>query len=327
MSLKGSWNHVWIWRATPPLADERDNLELSPGPFSTRAVYLQFCGCFCLPKAAAKLSVKTWLCTSSVRTLSLLWYMSHFIPYNSCTSPTLGLRGLELSITLVIIFMTGLQKPFSSAVPSAQGRGLLLKGYRCDRWEHGPSVWSTAPSGHRQNVCVCFTFVKLLLMSAGKVSPAGSFLLSIPSWLAFAMKELYPGESLLDQGERKGGPGHKVLPLTRVFPIPPLSTLRDGRRWQDQLHVLIKHWISVMEEGIIQADISGEEMWTSVLFLLQHLGGFCPSGDVITWSWAQPGKGLDGLSVMREHTGVCLHRELTGITLSQRGFADWDDHS
>lgn len=151
MSLKGSWNHVWIWGVTPPLADERDNLEPSPGPFSTRAVYLQSRGCFSLPKAAAKLAVKTWLCTSSVRMLSLLWYMSHFIPYNSCTSPTLGLRGLELSITLVIIFMTGLQWLFSSDCPVlAQGRGLLLKGYRCDRWECVKCSLDT----DRMSVCV-----------------------------------------------------------------------------------------------------------------------------------------------------------------------------
>lgn len=82
----------------PPLADEReDNLKPSPGPSSTKAVYLQSRGCFSLLRAAVELSITTRLCTSFIRTLSWFWYMSHFIPYNSCTSPTLGLRGLEFS--------------------------------------------------------------------------------------------------------------------------------------------------------------------------------------------------------------------------------------
>lgn len=215
---------------------ERDNLDLSPGPFSTGAVYLQSRGCFSLPRAAVELSVTTWLCTSFIRTLSVFWYMSHFIPYNSCTSPTLGLRGLAFSITLVIIFMTLLQYFFSSDMPSAQGTGLLLKGYRYDRWDCDSNVWCTALLGHRQNVCVCFTFVKLLLIPTGKASPAGSFLLSIPSLSALAMKQPCLGESLLGQGERnrepgqKGDPFHMCLPYTWIccFPLHPRQKMGGG---------------------------------------------------------------------------------------------------
>lgn len=32
MGLKGSWNHVWVWRVTPPLADERQPWT-EPWPF------------------------------------------------------------------------------------------------------------------------------------------------------------------------------------------------------------------------------------------------------------------------------------------------------
>ena len=131
-------------------------------------------------------------------------------------------------------------------MPSAQGTGLLLKGYRYDRWDCGSNVRCAAPFGHRQNVCVCFTFVKLLLISIGKASPAGSFLLSIPSLSALAMKEPRLGESLLGQGERNQGLGQKGDPfymfslyLNLLFPSS--FTLKDRRRWRDQLYVLIKY--------------------------------------------------------------------------------------
>lgn len=115
-------------------------------------------------------------------------------------------------------------------MPSAQGRGLLLKGYRYDRWDRGSNVWSAALFGHRQNVCVCFTFfLKFLLMPARKVSPAGSFVLSIASWLAFAMKEPYLGESLLEQEDLV----RKVIPFTCVFPVPEsaVSCFVHTERW------------------------------------------------------------------------------------------------
>lgn len=233
MGVKGSRNHVWIWRVTPPLADERETTLIWALALFPRE---QSRGCFSLPRAAVELSVTTWLCTSFIRTLSVFWYMSHFIPYNSCTSPTLGLRGLAFSITLVIIFMTLLQYFFSSDMPSAQGTGLLLKGYRYDRWDCDSNVWCTALLGHRQNVCVCFTFVKLLLIPTGKASPAGSFLLSIPSLSALAMKEPCLGESLLGQGERnrepgqKGDPFHMCFPYTWIccFPLHPRQKMGGG---------------------------------------------------------------------------------------------------
>lgn len=88
-----------------------------------------------------------------------------------------------------------------------------------------------------------------------------------------------------------------------------------------------------MEEGIIQPDITGEEMWTLVLLLLQLPGRFLslrgchPLVMSTGWEGCELKLGLNGLSVMREYTGLCLHREHTGLTLSQKGFADWNDHS
>lgn len=142
-------------------------------------------------------------------------------------------------------------------MPSAQGRALLLKGYRYDRWDRGSNVWSAAPFRHRQNVCVCFTFVKLLLMSAGKVSPAGSFLLSIPSWLAFAKKEPLSGRKPLGAGRKELRTWSKRWALGHVFSLhlsllfPPLSALRDGRRCHDQLHVLIKQDFSALSPSAL----------------------------------------------------------------------------
>lgn len=103
-------------------------------------------------------------------------------------------------------------------MPGAQGTGLLLKGYRYDRWDYGSNVPCAAAFGRRQNVCVRLTFVKLLLISIGKASPAGSFLLSIPSLWALVMEEPRLGESLLGQGERNQGPGQKGDPFYTCFP-------------------------------------------------------------------------------------------------------------
>lgn len=91
-----------------------------------------------------------------------------------------------------------------------------------------------------------------------------------------------------------------------------------------------------MEVGIIQPDITGEEMWTLVPLLLQlpvasgrflSLKGCHHLVMSAGWEGCELRTGLNGLSVMREYTGVCSHREHTGLTLRQKGFADWDDHS
>ena len=162
--------------------------------------------------------------------------MSYFIPDNSCTSPTLSLRGLEVSITSVIIFMTLLQQIFSSDIPSAEGTGLLSKGYRHDKCDRGSNVRCAVLFAHRQNACVCFTFVKFLLMSTGKASPAGSFSLSVPSLSALAMRQLRLGESLLGQGERNQGAGQKGDPYGQkgVFPTPEsaVSFFIHANRWE-----------------------------------------------------------------------------------------------
>lgn len=70
---------------------------------------------------------------------------------------------------------------------------------------------------------------------------------------------------------------------------------------------------------------SGEEPAGSRRFL--SLRGCHHLAMSTSWEGCELKTGLNGLSVMREYTGVCSHREHTGLTLSQKGFADWDDHS
>lgn len=78
-------------KVTPPVADKTEPVlswALAPFPW-----VLCICSpvCFSPPRAAVELSITTWLCTS-IGTLPFFWYMSHFVPDNSCTSRTLGLR-------------------------------------------------------------------------------------------------------------------------------------------------------------------------------------------------------------------------------------------
>lgn len=61
------------------------------------------------------------------------------------------------------------------------------------------------------------------------MSPAGSFLLSIASWLAFVMKEPYLGA-----GRREQALVRKVIPFTGVFPIPEpgVSSFVHTESWE-----------------------------------------------------------------------------------------------
>lgn len=143
-------------------------------------------------------------------------------------------------------------------MPRAPGTGLLSKGYRYDRWNCGSDLWCAVLFTYRQNVCVCFTFVKLLVIPIGKASPAGSFLLSAPSLSALAATSEGDTSRRKPPGRARKGPRtcseswyplHVFsLYLNLLFPFSFMT--KDGRRWWDQLYVLVKYCICITEVGI-----------------------------------------------------------------------------
>lgn len=105
------------------------------------------------------------------------------------------------------------------------------------------------------------------------------------------------------------------LYLSLVF--PPLSTLRAGRRWQNQLHVNTDNTLNFYygsRWNTTRHHWGGDGIL--VLFLLElpavsgrflSLRGCHHLFMSTAWQGCELKMGLTGLSVMRAYTGVCLH--------------------